>query len=80
MIPLIITYKHLYVQKHSDDVRLHFVRKLSLHETEHFIFAKLTRHQSSPKSSDTFEQSINDHSMSETSICSLPNTTTSFIN
>ena len=42
MIPLIIPYKHLYVQKHSDDVTLRFARKLSFHETEDFIFAKLT--------------------------------------
>ena len=42
MIPLIIPYKHLYVQKHSDDIRLHCVRILSFHETENFVFAKLT--------------------------------------
>ena len=42
MIPLIIPYKYLYVQKHSHDVRLRFVRKLSLHETENFIFDKVT--------------------------------------
>ena len=41
-VPLIIPYKHLYVQKYSNDVRLRCDRNLSLHETKNFIFAELT--------------------------------------
>ena len=33
MIPLIILYKHLYAQKHSHDVRIRSLRKLSFHTT-----------------------------------------------
>ena len=96
---MIIPYKHLYAQKHSHDVRIRSLRKLSFHTTipliipykhlygqnilmssdyvlpvnSHFMTQKT-------KSSDTFEQSIYDRRLSETSIYSFPNTTTSFIN